>query len=142
MPGSPLEVVGSFISAINCLDMKALRSLMTEDHIFTDSRGAKFFGAEQMFENWKCFLDAHPQYWISISDHLVEGNRVALFGEMGGRWRVDGQTLPGSWEAPAAWLGEVDGGRVRRWSIFCDSEWSRPPQLQEELVGANYSESR
>src|SRR5690348_4277871 len=90
----PLEVVGSFISAINGRDLSALRSLMTEDHVFIDARGTRFSGAQTMIDNWRNFFYAYPQYWISIDSNFGDGNRVALFGTAGGKWRVDGNVIP------------------------------------------------
>ena len=129
----PLEVVGSFISAINGRDLSALRSLMTEDHVFTDARGTRFCGAQVMVDNWQHFFYAYPQYWISIDSNFADGNRVALFGTAGGKWRVDGTVIPGSWSVSAAWLAEVENGKIRRWSVFADTGWTTPPQPKADV---------
>lgn len=134
MSRSALETVGSFISAINGRDLSALRSLMSEDHVFTDARGVKFCGAEVMIENWQRFFYAYPQYWISIDSNFSDGNRIALFGTAGGKWRVDGTVIPGSWKASAAWVAEVQYGKVRRWDVFCDTSWSTPPEHRVEVA--------
>jgi len=130
MARSPLEITGAFISAINARDLTALRSLMTDDHIYTDARGTKFMGADSMIENWICFFNAYPQYWIHIDSSFTNGDRVALFGEAGGKWRIDGRIQPGSWKVSASWLAEVERGKVRRWSIFCETEWTAPPMFR------------
>jgi limonene-1,2-epoxide hydrolase len=132
---SALEVVGSFISAINSKDLLTLRSLMTADHVFVDGRGTRFCGAEVMVENWKQFFYAYPQYWISIDSNFADGNRVALFGTAGGKWRVDGTVIPRSWKVTSAWLAEVEYGKIRRWSVFCDSTCATPPLQQFEVAG-------
>jgi limonene-1,2-epoxide hydrolase len=124
---APVDVVRSFVDAINRADLFALRAGMTEDHTFTDALGQSFSGAEGMIAGWKHFLDAFPGYWIRIDHSLAEGERVALFGEVGGRWRVGDQVLEESWKVAAAWLAEVDEGKVQRWSIFCDTGWATPP---------------
>lgn len=131
MARSPLEVTGAFIAAINAMDLSALRSLMTEDHVFTDARGVDYAGAEKMMENWQQFYYAYPKYWISINSNFASGNRVALFGSAGGKWRVDGTVIPGSWMVKAAFLAEVERDKVRRWSIFCDTVWATPPAQPE-----------
>jgi ketosteroid isomerase-like protein len=128
MVRSPLEITGSFIAAVNARDLNMLRSLMTEDHVFTDARGTKYFGADHMIENWKLFFRAFPQYWIHVDSNFASANHVALFGDVGGKWRVDGQVLPTSWKVTASWLAEIQGGKVRRWSIFCDTAWMNPPE--------------
>lgn len=134
MRSAALEVVGSFISAINGRDLPAMRSLMTADHVFTDARGTRFCGADVMVESWKNFFYAYPQYWISIDSNFAEGSRVALFGTAGGKWRVDGTVIPGTWKVTAAWLAEVENGKVRAWSICCDTAWATPPQQKVELA--------
>jgi hypothetical protein len=40
---------------------------------------------------------------------------------------VDGRVLPGSWSVAAAWLAEVEGGKVKKWSVYCDTSWAKPP---------------
>jgi ketosteroid isomerase-like protein len=131
MRRSPLEVTGAFIAAINATDLTALRLLMTDDHVFTDARGTEYTGAGKMIDSWQNFFYAYPRYWISIDTNFLSGNRVALFGTAGGKWRVAGTVVPGSWQVNAAWLAEVERDRVRRWSIFCDTTWVTPP-LQPE----------
>jgi ketosteroid isomerase-like protein len=131
MPRTPIEVIASFVSAINAMDLTALRSLMTDDHVFTDARGTSYFGADKMMENWQKFFYAYPKYWISVDHSLAKGFRVALFGNAGGKWRVRGTVVPGSWQVTAAFLGEVNKDKVSRWSIFCDTSWVSPPVQPE-----------
>jgi limonene-1,2-epoxide hydrolase len=131
MPRTPVEIAGTFVAAINAMDLNAIRSLMTEDHVFTDARGTRYFGAERMIENWQKFFYAYPKYWISVDSSLVKGYRVALFGTAGGKWRVDGTIVPGCWQVTAAFLAEVNRDKVSSWSIFCDTDWITPP-LQPE----------
>jgi ketosteroid isomerase-like protein len=131
MPRTPIEIIGAFVSAINAMDLDALRALMTDDHVFTDARGTSYSGAERMMDNWKKFFHAYPRYWISVDSSLVKGYRVALFGNAGGKWRVSGTVVPGSWQVSAAFLAEVNKDKVSRWSIFCDTSWVTPP-LQPE----------
>jgi ketosteroid isomerase-like protein len=136
MSRSAQETVGSFISAINGQDFLTLRTLMSADHVFVDARGTRYCGAEVMLENWKQFFYAYPQYWISIDSNFADGNRVALFGTAGGKWRVDGTVIPGSWSVTAAWVADVENGKIRRWSVFCDTGWTTPPQQKVEAASA------
>jgi ketosteroid isomerase-like protein len=139
MARSAFEVVGSFVSAINAHNLTALRSLMTEDHAFTDARGTKFFGADLMIDNWRQFFHAYPQYWISIDTNLAYGDHVGLFGESGGKWRVDGTIIPGSWKVTAAWLAEIENGKVRSWTICCDTAWVTPPSQRKTTSSPSLS---
>jgi limonene-1,2-epoxide hydrolase len=127
MPDSPIDVAGAFVKAINQEDLAAMRAAMTEDHTFTDALGRSFSGAEKMIAGWKHFFNAYPGYWIRVGSAFVDGCRVALFGEAGGKWKVDERVLPASWSVAAAWLAEVEGGKVKKWSVFCDSGWATPP---------------
>lgn len=128
MARSSFELVGAFISALNARDLTTMRTLMTDDHMFIDARGAKYFGADLQIENWRQFFYAYPQYWIFIDSSFAYGDRVGLFGEAGGKWRVDGTIVPGSWKVTAAWLAEVQDGKIRSWSIFCDTAWANAPE--------------
>lgn len=132
MPAAPFEVATAFVAAINAGDRPALRALMTEDHTFTDALGTRLSGADKMAAGWEYFLHAYPEYWIRVDHILAVGNHVALFGRAGGKWRRDDQVLPGSWSVAAAWLAEIEAGRVRRWSVFCDTGWVTAPGDAEE----------
>jgi ketosteroid isomerase-like protein len=131
MARSAFEVIGSFVAAINARDISAMRSLMTEDHTFIDARGTRYYGADLNIDNWKNFFVAFPQYWISITSSFAYNDRVGLFGEAGGKWRVDGTVIPGSWKVTAGWLAEIENGKVSRWEIFCDTAWATPPTQKE-----------
>jgi ketosteroid isomerase-like protein len=131
MPRTPLEITGAFVAAINAMDFTALRFLMTEDHVFTDARGVNYFGVDRMMDSWQKFFYAYPKYWISVDSSFIKGYRVALFGHAGGKWRVGGTIVPGSWQVTAAFLAEVDKDRVSRWSVFCDTSWITPPVQPE-----------
>jgi len=127
MPATPLDVASAFVKAVNQEDLAALRDAMTEDHTFTDALGRSFSGAEKMIEGWRHFFDAYPRYWIRVDSAFADGSRVALFGEAGGKWKVDGIVLPQSWTVAAAWLAEVRDGKVSRWAVYCDTGWVNPP---------------
>jgi limonene-1,2-epoxide hydrolase len=127
MPATPIDVASAFVKAINTEDLGAMRDAMTEDHTFTDANGRSFSGAEKMITGWRHFFDAYPGYWIRVGAAFVDGCRVALFGEAGGKWKVDERVLPQSWSVTAAWLAEVHDGKVKKWSVYCDTGWTKPP---------------
>src|SRR5690349_15914434 len=108
MTNSTTDVVFAFVAAINAGDANALRALMTEDHTFTDARGNSFRGAEKMFSGWQHFFHAYPDYRINVRHSFTDGNKVALFGEAEGGWRVNNQILSKRWTVSAAWLAEVE----------------------------------
>ena len=126
MSKSPADVVRAFVAAINAADPTALRTLMTDDHTFTDARGTSFSGAEKMRIGWQHFFHAYPAYRINIKHSFAEGNRVALFGDASGGWRVNDVILPQRWTVSAAWLAEVDKKQISHWTVFCDTTWVTP----------------
>ena len=127
MSKSPGEVVRAFVAAINAGDPSTLRELMTEDHTFTDARGNSFSGSEKMRAGWQHFFHAYPGYQINIAHTLEQGNRVALFGDASGRWRINDSIHPQRWTIPAAWLAEVEKEQIKNWTVFCDTNWVNPP---------------
>ena len=127
MPTTPDDVARAFVAAINAEDSAALRALMTEDHTFTDARGNSFSGAENMQLGWQHFFRAYPDYRIDIEHTFIKGNQVALFGKATGGWRVNDQVLPQRWTVSAAWLAEIEKDQIRRWTVFCDTNWVNPP---------------
>jgi ketosteroid isomerase-like protein len=128
MVETPYTVVQAFVAAINARDAQALRALMTEDHTFTDARGNSFSGADKMLSGWLHFFHDYPDYRISIQRSFAEGNWAALFGEATGKWRVKEQILSATWKVAAAWLAEIEAGKIKNWSVFCDTNWVNPPQ--------------
>lgn len=136
MPESALDVVGAFVKAINQGNLEAMRAVMTEDHTFTDAQGTSVSGAEKVISGWWYFFEAYPKYWIRVDAAFADGAQVALFGEGGGQWRVEGQVGAESWSVPAAWLAEVDGGKVKKWNVYCDTSWAKPPAPAAPAVEA------
>lgn len=127
MPASPLDVVTAFVNAINQEDLTAMRAAMTDDHTFTDALGRSFSGAEEMIAGWKHFFNAYPGYSIYFDAAFVDDSRVGLFGKASGMWKVGDPLRPETWSVPAAWLAEVEAGKVKRWSVYCDTGWATSP---------------
>ena len=125
---TPLETTLAFITAINAADTTALRALMTDDHSFTDALGHSFSGAEAMLFGWQHFFHTYPGYCITIHHTFANADRVALFGKAEGGWRVNDSVLPQRWSVPAVWLAEIQYGKLRRWTVFCDTAWATPPK--------------
>jgi len=128
MPTPSETTALAFVAAINAPDLNALRTLMTDDHTFSDARGNRFSGAEKMIAGWQHFLHAYPNYRIDVQHTFQSASHVALFGQASGKWRVDHHILPQSWTVSAAWLAEIADDKVRTWTVFCDTSWATPPQ--------------
>jgi hypothetical protein len=80
-----------------------------------------------MRAGWQHFFHAYPGYQISIRYSFAEGNRVALFGEAAGGWRINDSMHLQRWTTPAAWLAEVEKEQIKSWTVFCDTGWVSPP---------------
>jgi len=128
MADLPMSVAIAFVEAINAADLMALRRLMTDDHIFTDALGRSFSGADQLIAGWQQFLHAYPDYRIQVHHAFADGMFAGIFGRAEGKWRVNDRVLPGSWSVAAAWLAEIEAGRVKQWRVFCDTGWTAPPR--------------
>jgi len=126
MAETAVDVAEAFVRAINAEDVTALRGLMTDDHTFVDALGNRFSGAETMVGGWRHFFQAYPEYRIEVRQRFADGAKVGLFGHASGKWRVDGAVTARSWGVAAAWLAEVEDGRVKTWSVFCDTSWIHP----------------
>ena len=83
MSKSPADVVRAFVAAINAADPTALRTLMTDDHTFTDARGTSFSGAEKMRIGWQHFFHAYPAYRINIKHSFAESTSMGSGAERG-----------------------------------------------------------
>jgi ketosteroid isomerase-like protein len=115
------EVAKKFVSAINQHNADALSQLMTKDHIFIDSGGGTYSGAE-MRGSWVEYFKMFPDYKVEISEVFVSGETVVLIGAASGTYTTDGTLKPENhWEGPAAWKAVVAGEKVKVWQVFSDN---------------------
>ncbi len=70
-----------------------MRALVTDDHTLTDALGNRTSGAGTMLDSWTRLFDAIPGYGMRADFELADGSRVVLFGEAGGKWRVNSRVL-------------------------------------------------
>ena len=68
-----------------------------------------------------------PDYRIEVSEVLVKGSLVALFGwasgTYSGTYSTDGRLRrKNRWKTPAAWTARVKRGRVLEWRVYADNE--------------------
>lgn len=124
---SEVQIAEAFVAAINSENLTQLRSLMSDDHTFTDAKGNSFSGADRMLVGWRGFLHAYPRYKILVDRRFTNGNEVALFGEATGSWRLNEIILPQTWKVTAAWLAQVEDQKIKHWTVFCDTAWISPP---------------
>jgi len=122
-PESPEAVARAFAGAINRQNAGELAELMTEDHVFIDSLGARVAGREAMREGWTGYFRMVPDYSITVTEAYSAGSVAILLGTAQGTLAVDGRLLPENyWQTPAAWRAEIRGVQVAVWTVYADNE--------------------
>jgi ketosteroid isomerase-like protein len=122
-PESPQAVARAFAEAINRRSVDELAALMTEDHAFIDSLGARVAGREAMRAGWAGYFRMVPDYSITVTETHGAGSVVILLGTAQGTLAVDGRLFPENrWQTPAAWRAGIRGEQVAEWRVYADNE--------------------
>ena len=120
---SPVDVVLKFEQLINSRSPDAICALLTEDSAFIDSLGNRMAGVEALRKAWTGYFKMVPDYAISHSEILSNGDEVAMFGFAQGTFSKDGQIKKEDfWKTPAAWRAVGRDGNVALWQVFADNE--------------------
>ena len=121
MTSNEIEVVQSFIAAINRQSPADIAELMTEDHAFVDSSGRAVSGRQQMTAGWSAYFGMFPDFTIEVETILSDGELVAVFGSTSGTYQGKRGPVPENRiEMPAAWRAIVRDGKVQRWQVYAD----------------------
>ncbi|MEM7167678.1 MAG: nuclear transport factor 2 family protein [Planctomycetota bacterium] len=125
-PVTSVETVERFLASINAHDVDGLAAMMTPDHQFIDSAGARVQGADSMREAWRAYFEMMPDYQITVSEILEKGQLVVVLGQAAGTLARNGRVdAKDRWVVPAAWAAVVVGDapmeRVASWQIFADN---------------------
>lgn len=122
----PVDVVLSFLEAINAANIDGLCAMMSDDHVFVDGLGNRVQGKETMRKGWKAYFQWFPDYRVSHEEIFSHGDVVAVFGSAEGTFAVNGK-LPkeNHWTVPAAWKGIVRGGLIAEWHVYADNQAAR-----------------
>jgi len=116
------QIALDFVDAINSHDVDRIIALMTDNHAFIDAWSGTE-SKEAMRRGWPGYFAWFPDYRIEISELLVSGDTVAIFGFAGGTYR--GKKTPScenSWRLPAAWRVVVEDEKVKVWQVYADSK--------------------
>lgn len=117
------QTVEAFVAAINAGDVEAIRTLMSEDHIFIDSLGNTRTGRAQVVESWHSYLTLFPDYRITIRSILTDKGDALLYGRAAATLHRDGKAVSsGGWEIPAAWRAAVEDAHITAWQVFADNK--------------------
>jgi GNAT superfamily N-acetyltransferase len=121
MTSKEIDVVKTFITAINSHSPDAISRLMTDDHTFVDSGGTVQTGRESMTEGWAGYFRMFPDYQIQADCIFADKNLVAVFGSAAGTYNGKRGLVPENRiEMPAAWKAIVEKGRIRHWQVYTD----------------------
>jgi ketosteroid isomerase-like protein len=124
MPSAnPIPVVLKFEELINSRDAEAISDHMSADAEFIDSLGNRIQGTEKLHSAWAGYFKMVPDYSISHSEILTDGNTVAVFGSARGAFSKDGQLAKqNARSTPAAWRAVVKDGKIAVWQVYADNE--------------------
>jgi ketosteroid isomerase-like protein len=111
------SIVHEFNSYINNRDIDGLATLMTEDHVFTDSDNNALEGRAEVLDAWRGFFESFPDYRNHFEELVVNNERVVVIG----RSTCALDTLNG----PALWRVRIDGNRVAEWRVYEDTPENR-----------------
>jgi len=125
--GSPGQIAHAFVDAINRQDPAALAGLMTEDHVFIDSLGARVEGRERMKAGWAGYFKIAPGYTIAVDETYPAGSVVVMLGIAQGTYGGE------IWQTPAAWRAVIRGSQIAEWRVYADNEPLRALMRQAGL---------
>ena len=118
----PVKVVLKFIDHINEHDPDALAEMMTDDHIFVDSLGTTIQGKETMRNGWIHYFSTFPDFTITCTEILRNGDTLGMFASASGTYSPDGELRKENhWQMPAAWRAVVKDDRIAAWHVYTDN---------------------
>ena len=111
------EIATRFNDAINRADLDVLAALMSDDHVFTDTVGARVVGKSRCLEAWRGFFEQFPDYRNHFVDVISSESRVMAVGYSTCSVAV--------LEGPALWVAEVVNEKVAHWRVYSDTPENR-----------------
>ena len=116
------NIVLDFIAAINNADIDKICGLMTDDHLFIDSRDNRETGRENMKKAWIGYFALFPDYRIEINEILEKDPLICLVGYASGTYRnLKNAINSNHWRIPAAWATIVEKDKIKVWQVFADN---------------------
>jgi ketosteroid isomerase-like protein len=115
---TPTAVATEFNDHVNEANLRALASLMSEDHRFIDSLGNMVSGKPACIAAWNRFFQAFPGYRNTFERFHEVGHTVLITGF---------SHCPNHLEltAPAIWTATVIADRLTEWRVFEDTAVNR-----------------
>ena len=117
------DVVEAFVTAINSGHAERVHALMSRNHVFIDSLGARFEGREAMLAGWRAYLKLFPDYRIEVDAMFGEEEEIMLHGRASATLHRNARPVEGGrWEIPAAWRAIADRRAVSLWQVYADNK--------------------
>jgi ketosteroid isomerase-like protein len=125
-----------FIRMVNDHDVRGMASLMAKEHLFTDALGATVSGREEMVNGWAGYFKWFPDYKIEIQETYRLEDTFVMLGFASGSYAGSSR---GHWRLPAAWRAVMRRGRVKEWSVYCDTKVPQEAIEKGEAVLARHN---
>ena len=118
-----IDIVLDFIESLNSANVDRLYNLMSNDHVFIDSRGNYMVGNDNMKNAWIAYLDLFPDYKIEITDTLQNDSFIVLLGYASGTYKTNHKNADNSnhWKVPASWKAIVVDKKIKHWQVYADN---------------------
>jgi ketosteroid isomerase-like protein len=118
-----LKIVLDFIESINSANTDRLYDLMSNDHVFIDSRGNSMVGNGNMKKAWTGYFDLFPDYKIEITDTLQNDSIIVLLGNASGTYKTNNKNADNNnhWKVPASWKAIVVDEKIKLCQVYADN---------------------
>lgn len=118
-----LKIVLDFIESINSANIDRLYDLMSNDHVFIDSRGNRMVGNDNIKKAWMGYFDLFPDYKIWITDALQNDSIIVLLGYASGTYKTTNKNEDNNnhWKVPASWKAIVVDEKIKLWQVYADN---------------------
>ena len=118
-----LRIVLDFIESINSANTDRLYDLMSNDHVFIDSRGNSMVGNDNMKKAWIGYFNLFPDYKIEITDTLQNDSIIVLLGYASGTYKTNNKNVDNNnhWKIPATWKAIVVDKKIKLWQVYADN---------------------
>ncbi len=118
-----LKIVQDFIESINTANIDKLYDLMSNDHVFIDSRGNSMVGNDKIKIAWIGYLDLFPDYKIEVTDTLQSDSIIVLLGYASGTYKTSNKKVENEnrWKVPASWKAIVVDRKIKLWQVYADN---------------------
>ena len=117
-----ISIVNDYLTAINAANVDKICSLITPDHVFTDSQNNRMTGSDNMRRAWAGYFALFPDYHIEIQETFVNENVICMLGYASGTYqnRKDSENS-NSWRIPAAWKAILKDNKISHWQVYADN---------------------